>query len=51
MKYILNSNDHKVTNNCLRYNFHNPIRFINQKISLTSIIFLTILRILQIDFI
>ena len=39
MKYILNSNDHKLTNNCLRYNFHNPIRFINQKISLTSIIF------------
>ena len=39
MEYILNSNDHKVTNNCLRYNFHNPIRFINQKISLTSMIF------------
>ena len=49
MEYILNSNDHKVTNNCLRYNFHNPIRFINQKISLTSIIFITILRILQIN--
>ena len=39
MEYILNSNDHKVSNNCLRYNFHNPIRFINQKISLTFIIF------------
>ena len=39
MEYILNSNDHKVANNCLRYNFHNPIRFINQKISLMSIIF------------
>ena len=39
MEYILNSNDHKVTNNCLRYNFKNPIRFINQKISLMSIIF------------
>ena len=39
MEYILNSDDHKVTNNCLRYNFHNPIRFINQKILLTSIIF------------
>ena len=39
MEYILNSNDHKVTNNCLRYDFHNPIRFINQKISLTSMIF------------
>ena len=39
MEYILNSNDHKVTNNCLRYDFKNPIRIINQKISLTSIIF------------
>ena len=39
MDYILNSNDHKVTNNCLRHNFKNPIRFINQKISLMSIIF------------
>ena len=39
MVYILNSNDHKVTNNCLRYDFKNPIRFINQKISLMSIIF------------
>ena len=39
MDYILNSNDHKVTNNCFRYNFKNPIRFINQKISLMSIIF------------
>ena len=39
MEYILNSNDHKVTNNCLRHDFKNPIRFINQKISLTSMIF------------
>ena len=39
MEYILNSNDHKVTDYCLRYNFKNPIRFINQKISLMSIIF------------
>ena len=39
MEYILNSNDHKVTNNCLRHNFKNPIRFINQKISLMSIVF------------
>ena len=39
MEYILNSNDYKVTNNCLRYDFQNPIRFINQKISLMSIIF------------
>ena len=39
MEYILNSNDHKVINNCLSYNFKNPIRFINQKISLMSIVF------------
>ena len=39
MEYALNSIDHKVTNNCLRYNFKNPIRFINQKISLMSIVF------------
>ena len=39
MEYILHSNDHKVTNNCLRYNLKNPIRFIHQKISLMSIIF------------
>ena len=34
MEYILNSYDHKVTNNCLRYNFKIPIRFVDQKISL-----------------
>ena len=39
MEYILNSNDHKISNNCLRYNFQNPIRFVNQKISLMSMIF------------
>ena len=38
MEYILNSNDHKISNNCLRYDFKNPIRFVNQKISLMSII-------------
>ena len=39
MEYILNSNDHKVTNNFLRYYFRNPIRFINQKISIMETIF------------
>ena len=39
MEYILNSNDHKITNNCLRYYFCNPIRFINQKISVMEMIF------------
>ena len=37
MEYILNSYDHKVSNNCLRFNFKKPIRFVNQKISLMKI--------------
>ena len=37
MEYILNSYDHKVSNNCLRFNFKKPIRFNNQKISLMEI--------------
>ena len=37
MEYILNSYDHKVSNNCLRFNFKKPIRFNNQKIALMSI--------------
>ena len=37
MEYILNSYNHEVTDNCLRSNFKKPIRFIDQKISLTSI--------------
>ena len=39
MELILNSNEHKVSNNCLRYNFKRPIRFNNQHISLTNTIF------------
>ena len=39
MEYILNSNNHIITNNCLRYDFKNPIRFNNQKISLMSMVF------------
>ena len=39
MEYILNSNNHKITNNCLRYDFKNPIRYNNQKISLMSMVF------------
>ena len=39
MEYILNSNDHEISNNCLRYDFKNPIRFINQKISLMLMAF------------
>ena len=39
MEYILTSNQHEVRNNCLRYTFQEPIRFENQYISLTSMIF------------
>ena len=39
MEYILTSNQHEIENNCLRYNFQKPIRFQNQYISLTSMIF------------
>ena len=37
MEYILNSYDHKISDNCLRFNFKKPIRFNNQKISLMEI--------------
>ena len=39
MEYILSSEQHKFKNNCLRYSFQKPIRFENQHISLTSMIF------------
>ena len=39
MEIILNSNENKINDNCLRYNFKQPIRFINQHISLTNMIF------------
>ena len=39
MEYILNKNNHKISNICLQYNFQNPNRFTNQKISLMSMIF------------
>ena len=39
MELILNSNEHKVSNNCLKYNFKQPIRFNNHNISLTNMIF------------
>ena len=39
MEYILNSNQHEIKINCLRYTFQKPIRFENQYISLTSMIF------------
>ena len=39
MEYILTSDQHEIKNNCLRYKFQKPIRFQNQYISLTSMIF------------
>ena len=39
MEYILISNEHEIKSNCLRYYFQKPIRFQNQYISLTSMIF------------
>ena len=39
MEHILTSNQHEIKNNCLRYAFQKPIRFQNQYISLTSVIF------------
>ena len=39
MELFLNSNEHKFSNNCLRYNFKQPVRFNNQDISLTNMIF------------
>ena len=39
METILNSNEHKINDNCLRYNFKQPIRFNNQYISLTNMLF------------
>ena len=44
MELILNSNEHKVSNNCLRYNFKQPVRFNNQHISLTNMIFYNFFR-------
>ena len=38
-EFILNSNENKINNNTLRFDFKKPIRFINSKISLTSMIF------------
>ena len=45
MELILNSNEHKIDDNCLRYNFKQPIKFNNQNISLTNMIFITFLLI------
>ena len=38
-EFILNSNQHKINDNTLRFNFKKPIRFNNANISLTNAIF------------
>ena len=38
-EFILNSNQHKINYNTLRFNFKKPVRFINSTISLTNMIF------------
>ena len=39
MEYLLTSKKHKIKNNCLRYPFQKPVRFENQQVSLTRMIF------------
>ena len=39
MEIILNSNENKINDNCLRYNFKQPIRSNNEYIGLTNMIF------------
>ena len=39
IEFILNSNEHKINNNTLRFDFKKPIRFTNSNISLTNMIF------------
>ena len=38
-EFILNSNEHEINDNTLRFNFKKPIRFTNANISLTNAIF------------
>ena len=50
MEYILNSYDHKVSNNCLRFNFKKPIQFNNKKNHLWKSNVTIILKISQMNF-
>ena len=38
-EFILNSNQHKINDNTLRFNFKKPVRFVNSNVSLTNMIF------------
>ena len=50
MEIILNSNEHKVNDYCLRFELKETVRFINQHISLTSIIFYNFFENIDSDF-
>ena len=41
MEIEINSNDHKISNNKLRYNFNDTVKFENNSISLMECIFYT----------
>ena len=47
MELILNSNEYKINDYRLRYNFKQPIRFINQNISSTNMIFYIFFQVLM----
>ena len=51
MEYILNSYDHKVSDNCLRFNFKKPIRLMIKKYHLWKSNIIIILKISQINLI
>ena len=51
MEYILNSHYHKVCDNCLRFNFKQPIFFNNQKYPSCHLNIIIILKILQMNLI
>ena len=38
-EFMLNSIDHKINDNTLRFTFKKPIRFVNSNISLTNAVF------------
>ena len=49
MEYILNSYDHKVSDNCLRFNFKNQYDLIIKKSHLWKLNIIIILKISQIN--
>ena len=47
MEIEINSNDHKISNNKLRYYFNDKTKFENNTVSLMECIFIVILKILN----